>query len=131
MSIVVDASVVVAALIDSGPVGKWAESILLKKPLYAPHHMPVESANILRRAAIANQISADMATVSHEDLINLRVELFPYHPFASRVWELHENITTYDAWYVALAEYTRSELATLDNKLACSPGPRCNFTVPP
>lgn len=34
----------------------------------------------------------------------LRVEYFPYQPFASRVWDLRANVPAYDAWYVALAE---------------------------
>ncbi len=131
MSLVVDASVVVAALIDSGPVGRWAETILVKQSLCAPHLMPVEAANILRRATIGRDISVDMATVCHGDLTNLQVELFPYYPFALRAWELHPNITLYDAWYVALAESIGSKLATLDTRLARSPGPVCDFMLPP
>ena len=88
MTFVVDASVVVAALIDPGRVGTWAESVLTSGPLAAPHLMPVEAANILRRSALAGDISADVASLADEDLISLRLELFPYAPFASRVWEL-------------------------------------------
>jgi len=40
------------------------------------------------------------------------VELFAYEPFASRVWELRENVTAYDSWYVALAESLGARLAT-------------------
>jgi predicted nucleic acid-binding protein len=129
--IVVDASVVVAALVDSGDDGGWADALLGKEPLAAPHLLPVESANILRRAVLAKDISADTATLAHADLLALRVDLYPYEPFAERVWSLRENVTAYDAWYIALAESLNVGLATLDNRLARSPGPRCTFLTPP
>ncbi|MHB1473021.1 MAG: type II toxin-antitoxin system VapC family toxin [Dermatophilaceae bacterium] len=131
MTLVVDASVVVAALIDPGLVGTWAESLLVSGPLAAPHLMPVEAANILRRSALAGDISSDVASLAHEDLLSLRLEHFPYLPFASRVWELRANVTTYDAWYVALAESLGARLATLDVRLSRATGTRCEFALPP
>jgi len=130
MSLVVDAGVVVAALIDGGPDGQWAESILLSDQLAAPHLMPVEVANILRRAALSGEISEDSASLAHGDLLLLRVELFPYEPFGRRVWELRANVTAYDAWYVALAESLAVPMATLDHRLARASGPRCPFRSP-
>lgn len=131
MTLVVDASLVVSALVDSSPTGTWAESLLSAEPLSAPHLMPVEAANILRRAAAAGDISADAASMAHADLLDLRVELFPYAPFAARTWELRESVTCYDAWYIALAESLGSKVATLDVRLARAPGPRCGFATPP
>ena len=131
MTFVVDASVAVAALIDPGRVGSWAESVLTSGPLAAPHLMPVQAANILRRSALAGDISEDVASLAHEDLISVRLELFPYLPFASRVWELRADLTAYDAWYVALAEYLGADLATLDVKLSRAAGARCAFALPP
>jgi predicted nucleic acid-binding protein len=128
---VVDASTVVAALVDGGPGGRWAESVLAAGPLAAPHLMPVEAANILRRAALAGDLTDDGATLAHADLLLLRVELFPYAPLAERVWELRGAITAYDAWYVALAESLDAPLGTLDKRLARAPGPRCAFSSPP
>lgn len=58
------------------------------------------------------------------------IELFPYEPFAFRVWELRENLTAYDAWYVALAEEVGAKLATLDGALCRAAGPRCGFLTP-
>lgn len=131
MTLVVDASLVVSALVDSGSTGFWAESLLAGEPLSAPHLMPVEAANILRRAAAAGEISADAAAMAHTDLLDMRVELFPYGPFGPRVWDLRNNLTSYDAWYVALAEFLGSRVATLDLKLARATGPRCDFETPP
>jgi predicted nucleic acid-binding protein len=131
VTLVVDASVVVAGLTDNGADGRWAESLLAGEPLAAPHLMPVEAANILRRAALADDITADMSSLAHADLLDLRVEFFPYQPCAARIWELRENVTCYDGWYVAIAELLHAPLATLDGRLANSAGPRCQFLVPP
>ncbi|HEY6157416.1 MAG TPA: type II toxin-antitoxin system VapC family toxin [Gemmatimonadales bacterium] len=131
MTIVADASVVVAALMDSGPDGTWADELLHSDHLGAPHLMPAEVANLLRRAVLAGKISDDAASLGHADLLALRVELFPYEPFAERVWNLRANVTAYDAWYVALAETLGARLATLDTRLTRAKGPRCVFTIPP
>ena len=128
--IVIDASFVVAALVDSGAEGAWAEGLLAVDTLAAPHLMPVEVANILRGAVLSGDVSADNAAMAHADLLALRVELFPYAPFATRVWELRNNVTSYDAWYVALAESLDTELATLDVRLSRANGPRCGFRIP-
>ena len=131
MTVVVDSSIVVAALVDAGGVGVWATSLLASQPLAAPHLMPVEVTNVLRRAARAGNISDDVASLAHGDFLQLRVELFPYEPFAERVWDLRENLTAYDAWYVALAEALGIPLATLDERLARAHGPTCEFATPP
>jgi predicted nucleic acid-binding protein len=131
VSVVVDASLVVSALVDGGDTGIWAESLLASGPLSAPHLMPVEVTNILRRAAAKGEITQDVASMAHVDLLDLRVELFPYAPFALRVWELRNNVTSYDAWYIALAESLGVSVATLDLRMAQAPGPRCGFEIPP
>lgn len=130
MTLVVHASVLVAALVDGGPDGDWAAAVLGDHELAAPHLMPIEAANILRRAALAGDISADAASLAHGDLLDLRVALWPYAPLAERCWELRENVTIYDGTYVALAELLDARLATLDQRLVGAPGLRCSFATP-
>jgi predicted nucleic acid-binding protein len=130
MSTVVDASVVVAALVDSGPHGEWAEGILAAGSLHAPELALVETANILRRLEWAKQISASEANAAYEDLTQLDMELFSFNPFSDRVWELRHTVTCYDAWYVALAEALTLPLATLDGRLYRAAGPTCRFLTP-
>jgi len=127
---VIDAAAVVAALVDDGPDGSWAETMLASQALAAPHMMPVEVANILRRAVMAGDLSPDAGALAHADLLALRVELFPYAPFALRVRDLRDNVTAYDAWYVALAEELGATFATLDVRLTRAKGPRCRFETP-
>lgn len=130
-AVVVDASVIVACLTTSGAVGAWAEAVVEQSTMIAPHLMPVEVTNILRRSALQGSISDEAATIAHDDLLGFRIELVDHRPFAERIWELRPNVTSYDAWYVALAESLEVELATLDQRLAAAPGPRCRFLVPP
>ena len=131
MTIVVDASFVVAALLEREPTRGWARSSLLAEQLIAPHHMPVETANILRREVIARRISPEAADAAHAYLLSLPAILYPHEPFAARIWQLRPNVTPYDAWYVALAEAEGVDLATLDRRLAAAPGVRCGFLLPP
>lgn len=130
MSIVVDASVLVRALVDAGPDGEWAEGIIASGTAHAPELALVETANILRRLERAREITTAEANAAYEDLLQLRIELFSFEAFAERIWELRHNFTSYDAWYVALAEALRLPLATLDQRLAKTKGATCEFLTP-
>ncbi len=131
MTAVVDASVLVAVLVDSGREGEWAESALAEGELAAPELVLAESCNILRRLQLAGELSRREANGARDDLLSLQLELFPFHPFADRVWALRENLTCYDAWYVAVAEALGCPLLTLDRRLCRATGPSCDFAVPP
>ena len=130
MTVVVDASVLVAALVDSGPVGEWAESALGEGFLAGPELAPVEASNILRGLERAGEISRLEANYSQGDLMRLDIELFSFAPFADRVWALRGNLASYDAWYVAVAEALECPLVTLDRKLRRAAGPVCEIIVP-
>jgi predicted nucleic acid-binding protein len=127
LTCVIDASAVVEFLIGSGPSSLWAESVIRSEELAAPHFMIAEAANLLRRAALFKRIEEQQASQAHAELLLLRVALFPYAPYAGRVWELRNNVTVYDGWYVALAEDLAAPLVTVDANLIRSPGPRCEF----
>jgi predicted nucleic acid-binding protein len=131
LSVVVDSSVLVAALADSGPNGVWAEEILSRGSLHAPELARVEATNILRRLELAKQLTTAEANAAHEDLMQLDLELFSFEPFAERIWELRHTVTSYDAWYVAVAEALRLPLATLDGRLSRAKGVACKFLTPP
>jgi predicted nucleic acid-binding protein len=127
LSVVVDSSVLVAALVDTGPNGTWAEEILSSGSLHAPELARVEATNILRRLELAKQLTTAEANAAHDDLMQLDMEPFPFDPFADRIWELRHTVTSYDAWYVALAEALRLPLATLDGRLSRAQGVSCKF----
>lgn len=130
MTVVVDASVVVAALLDDGPTGAWATTTLERGGAAAPHLMPVEVASVLRRSGLSGSLTAEVASLAHADLLDMPVELFGYGATGARSWHLRSNVTSYDAAYVALAEELDVPLATLDARLRRAPGPRCVFLAP-
>jgi predicted nucleic acid-binding protein len=130
VSVVIDASVVVAALVDSGPHGDWAEEIIAGGSLQAPELMLAEATNIFRRLERAKLITTPEANAAQDDLMQLEVESFPFEPFAGRIWELRQNVTSYDAWYVAIAEALELPLATLDEPFSKSSGVACKFLTP-
>jgi predicted nucleic acid-binding protein len=130
LSTVVDASVLVAALVDSGPLGEWAEGVIAAGSLHAPEFARVEAANILRRLERAKELTTAEANAAYEDLMQLSMELFSFDPFAERIWELRHSITCYDAWYIAVAEAMKLPLATLDERLSKARGATCDFLTP-
>ena len=130
MSVVVDSSVVVAALVDSGRHGKWAEEILASGLLLAPELVRAEATNVFRRLERAKLITTPEANAAQGDLMQLDVEVLPFEPFADRIWELRHNVTSYDGWYVAIAEALKVPLATLDAPLSRSNGVTCKFLTP-
>jgi len=128
---VIDASVLIAVVADHGPEGHWAEELVATAAdLVAPHHALVEATNILRRLERARQMTATEASRAQADLMQLDLILFPFLPFEKRIWELRHTVTSYDAWYVAVAEAQEIPLVTLDRRLARASGPRCEFVLP-
>ncbi len=80
MSAVIDASVLVAAMVDTGPNGIWAETVLSGGLLYGPELLAAETTNILRRLERAKRITSLEANTAHEDHKRLEIELYPLHP---------------------------------------------------
>lgn len=128
--VVCDASALVALLLDGGPDGRWATQALTGVELAAPSLLVFECANNVRRHELAELISADQAGQAHADLLDLAIELWPYELLAARAWELRRNLSSYDASYVALAEFTGTTLVTLDRRIGRAPGLRCAIATP-
>ena len=97
--------------------------------LLAPELMPFEVANVLRRRRNAGLLSAAEAGLAHAELVDLPIDLWPWHAIASRAWELGANLSSYDAAYVALAEQTDAPLLTRDARLASAPGIRARVEL--
>jgi predicted nucleic acid-binding protein len=130
LSAVVDSSVLVAALVDTGLNGTWAEEVLAKGSLHAPELVRPEVMNVLRRLERGKIVTTPEANGARDDLMQLDIALYAFEPFAERVWELRHNFTSYDAWYVAVAEALRLPLATLDERIARSSIAACEFLTP-
>ncbi len=131
MTVVVDASAMVAALLDSGDGGAWARSQLRGGAFLTPHLLPVEVMHALRRQLRMGLVTHSAATRALRDLAHFDLNHVAFALVSARAWELRATVTPYDAWYVAIAEATEAPLVTLDARLAAAPGPRCEFRLPP
>jgi predicted nucleic acid-binding protein len=129
-AVVCDASAIVALLLDDGRAGQWAAEQLQGRQLLAPDLMPFEAANIVRRQELAGTTSADQAAQAHADLLDLAVELWPYELLSGVCWARRQNLSIYDAAYVAIAEVTDSALVTLDARIAEAPDLLCRILLP-
>ena len=84
---------------------------------------------MLRRKCGAGIISLPRALTALADLQTMRLSRRSHGPLLNRIWELRDNVTPYDAAYVALAENLGVTLVTADARLARAPGTRCAFEV--
>ncbi len=127
---VVDSSAVIALLVNRGSALQWLEGQLQSATLHAPELILPETIHVLRRLERRSEISGAEAAAAHDEFLDLPLQLYPMMPCAARVWDLREAISSYDAWYVALAEALGAPLVTFDLKLARASGPRCRFLTP-
>ena len=90
--------------------------------MHAPHLLDVEVTQAFRRYVAGGTMSTSRAQEALKDLMDLRIRRYPHVLFLPRIWELRDNLTAYDALYVALAEVLNATLVTCDGKLALAPG---------
>ncbi len=122
-----DASAAVSALLNAGP----ARQALAEEQLHVPHLIDPEVANALRRAVAASRIEPGDAWNALDRWRRLGMSRYAVFPLLERVWELRENLSGYDASYIALAESLGCTLLTADVRLGRAPGLRCSVTVVP
>jgi predicted nucleic acid-binding protein len=125
--IVIDASVLVDSLVGEAR----AAELQAAETLAAPHLVDVEVGSAVRRLAAAGTVTAAMAAAALDDLAQLEVERHAHFDLLPRCWELRDNLTFYDAVYVALAEALDVPLVTFDARLASAPGIRATIEVLP
>lgn len=124
--IVVDASVLANAVADDGSAGRAARARLLAAgEAAAPDLADVETVAVLRKRWRAGDLSARRFRSAIEDLLALPLARFPSGPLMLHAYELRENVTAYDACYVALAEGLGCPLVTADARLSRASGVRC------
>jgi predicted nucleic acid-binding protein len=128
--IVLDASAAVDWLLQT-PVGRRIEERLYsrKESLHAPHLLDLEVTQVLRRLARQGIISGSRAEETVRDLFDLRIHRYPHFVLLTRIWQLRNNLSAYDAAYVVLAEELKATLVTRDKRLATAAGHRARVEV--
>ncbi|MCW2697449.1 MAG: hypothetical protein JWR62_2534 [Modestobacter sp.] len=125
--IVLDASAAVAALLRDG----LARQVAASEQLHVPHLIDAEVAQALRRLVAADRLPAHEGEGLLTAWAALALVRHPFQALLPRIWALRENVSAYDATYVALAEALGCALLTADARLARAPGARCPVTVVP
>ena len=127
--LVVDASVLAVALADDGQDGDAARTRLRDETLVAPELVDLEVASVLRRQNRVGMLDNRRADLAMTDLAALPIHRSGHLALLPRCWELRDNLSTYDAAYVALAEALDATLLTGDRRLAHAAGPTCTIEL--
>jgi predicted nucleic acid-binding protein len=128
--IVVDASALLEFLLQT-PIGARVEARLFRveDELHSPHLVDVEVTQGLRRLVRAGEVSADRAAEAITDLVDFDLHRHSHLDLLARAWKLRQNVTAYDAMYIALAEALDASIVTCDAPLARAPGHRARIEV--
>lgn len=125
--IVVDASAALSGLLNAGA----ARQALADEQLHTPHLIDSEIAQALRRRVSSGDLTADDAWAALDTWRRLGMTRYPAAGLLARVWHLRDNLSAYDATYVALAEHLGCALVTADARLSRAPGLTCPITIVP
>lgn len=128
--IVVDASALLEVLLRT-PTAPAVERRLFapQRTLHAPHLLDVEVAQVIRRYAANRDIDSERGRMALADLADLALLRYPHDFLLPRIWSLRNNLTAYDAAYIALAEALGAPLLTRDRRLAASSGHRAQIEL--
>lgn len=129
--IVLDASAGVELLLNSAR-GRRVARVVSESPdtLHAPHLIDLEVVQVLRRYHQMGLLSLHRARAAIGEFRALRMRRHPHEPFLRRIWSLKDNLTAYDAAYVALCEALDATLLTFDRRLAGVPGLPVRCQIP-
>ena len=128
--IVLDASAAVDWLLQTAAGERIEQRIYShRETLHTVHLLDVEFAQVLRRLVREGSLSPKRAEEAIEDLAALRIARYAPALLLDRIWRLRQNLSAYDAAYVALAEKLQAPLITRDQRLAAAPGHKAMVEV--
>jgi predicted nucleic acid-binding protein len=119
---VVDASVVLEVLLQTPLAAAIEEHLFTSEQLHAPHLIDLEVAQVLRRFVFRGEVPTERGRAALADYADFPIRRYPHDFLLPRIWDLRDNLTAYDAAYVALAEALDATLLTHDRKLATTGG---------
>jgi predicted nucleic acid-binding protein len=121
--------VIVSAVADDGDDGDRTRARLRSQRLVAPELLDLEVLSGLRSLVASGDVDNRRARLALDDFTSLDIGRVGHYALIERVWRLRENLTPYDAAYVAVAEALAVVLVTGDSALAHAPGPRCTIEL--
>jgi predicted nucleic acid-binding protein len=128
--IVLDASVMVDLLIKDDPQTAHIRTRLAGElDVHAPHLVDAEVTHALRGLVLRDRLAAARARRAIRRFAVLPLTRWPQTPLLSRVFALRDQLTAYDATYVALAEGLGATLLTRDARMAKAGGHRARIEV--
>lgn len=127
--IVIDASALAEFLLDPPRLTGLVAHLRSGQSFAAPHFVDLEVTHVLRRLVLRRQLAAARAEEALDDLMALPLDRYAHQPLLKRVWALRDNLTSYDAAYVALAESLAAELVTADRRIAAASGHGARVTL--
>lgn len=128
--LVLDASAAIAVLLNLHPATSIRSRVSLPgESLHVPHLFDVEVLHVLRRHSLAGTLTPRRERVALSRLQSTRLSRYAHTAVLERIWELKENLSAYDAAYVALAEALDAPLVTTDARLSRTPGVRAEVEV--
>lgn len=119
--IAVDTSAAITALFPNPPA-RLVERLANAGELVAPHLIDIEFLHVVRRLVRTGVLSEDRAAETRREFADLAISRFPHEPLTDAIWNLRENLSAYDAAFVALAGALSVPLITCDAALAAAPG---------
>lgn len=128
--IVTDASVILDLLLNTPAAGRIKARLFgTGETLHAPALLDLEIAQVLRRYAAHQDLSAERGRAALAVLERFPIARYPHEPLLRRIWELRGNLTAYDAAYIALAEGLDATFLTRDAHVASAPMHRATVEV--
>lgn len=127
---VVDASALIEVLLQSPSAPLIEERILGSgQVLHAPHLVDLEVMQVLRRYEAKGTLTRDRSRAALSVFLAFPMRRWAHAPLVPRIWDLRNNLTAYDASYIALAEAVDEPLITCDRALATAPGHRARIEL--
>jgi predicted nucleic acid-binding protein len=121
--IVIDSSAIIEVLLQTRAASRIEPRIFASgETLHAPQLIDLEVAQVLRRYCTSGELNPNRGREAVADFSDFPITRYPHDIFLPRIWELRQNLTAYDAIYVALAEILSVPLLTRDKRLSSAPG---------
>jgi predicted nucleic acid-binding protein len=129
VAVVIDASAL-AEVVARSPRAPAVEAAFAGEDLVAPDLIGAEVLSVLRGWLLRSMIDEPAAGRAVTNLVTAPVRRYVTSGLERDIWAMRQNVSAYDATYVALARVVGCPLLTLDRRLAAAPQLGIEVRVP-